>query len=135
MLMEGGIFKRHIYERMLDWKLKYSSKYALMIEGARRVGKSTIVEEFAKNEFKSYLLIDFQDPLEGTIEAFHYFRSNIPKLFMFLQGLYEVQLYGKDSLIVFDEVQNYPPARELIKYLIKETNSFPKLWTIESAVL
>ncbi len=120
--MEGRIFRRHIYAKLLDWKLKYSGDYALIIEGARRVGKSTIIKKFAENEFKTSLIIDFNNPLEGTIEAFQKYRSDIPKLFMYLQQIYDVQLHGNDSLVVFDEVQKYPPARELIKYLVKDTN-------------
>ena len=120
--MQGGIFKRSIYRKMLDWKADYSDDYALMIEGARRVGKSTIVREFAKNEFKSSLVIDFMKPVPGTIEAFEKYSYDIPMLFEYLQSLYRVDLHGKDSLVAFDEVQMFPPARELIKYLVEETD-------------
>lgn len=120
--MEGGIFKRRIYGKLLDWKLKYSDDYALMIEGARRVGKSTIVRELAENEFESCMIIDFNDPLEGTIDAFEKYRHDLPKLFMHLQQIYGVRLHRKDSLVVFDDVQKYPRARELIKYLVRDTD-------------
>lgn len=94
---------------MLDWKANYSDDYALMIEGARRVGKSAVVREFAKKEFKSNLVIDFMKPVPGTIDAFEKYSYDIPMLFEHLQSLYRVSLHGKDSLVVFDEVQTFPP--------------------------
>ena len=114
------ILKRKIYEKLLTWKTDSKGKKALMIEGARRVGKSTIVEEFAKNEYKSYILIDFS---KTTVKIKRYFRDYMEDLdtfFMLLSASFGVTLYPRDSLIIFDEVQKYPRARECIKFLVKD---------------
>ncbi len=113
-------FKRKIYEKLMDWKDNWSSRYALLIEGARRVGKSTIVEEFAKNEYESYLLIDFRNPKGNTTEYFKKYSSDLDRLFSLLQIEYNVKLTKGRSLIIFDEIQAYPEARQLIKYLIAD---------------
>ncbi|MDO5861698.1 MAG: AAA family ATPase [Thermoplasmata archaeon] len=118
--MGESIFRRRIYDTMLEWKTKRSGRYALLIEGARRVGKSTVVREFASKEFRSCLFIDFNRPKEGTIEIFEKCRSDSSALFMHLQALYGVRLYRGKSVVVFDEVQHYPKARALIKYLVEE---------------
>lgn len=114
------ILKRKIYEKLLNWKTDSKGKKALMIEGARRIGKSTIVEEFAKNEYKSYVLIDFS---KTTIKIRRYFRDYMEDLdtfFMLLSASFGVTLYPRESLIIFDEVQKYPRARECIKFLVKD---------------
>ncbi len=117
--MSATIFRRRIYNEMLRWKSR-GTRSALLIEGARRVGKSTIVREFAKREFKTALIIDFNRPLDGTVEAFEKYGSDSSKLFSALQMIYGVRLYKGRSLVVFDEVQHYPPARALIKYFVEE---------------
>jgi hypothetical protein len=118
MVMER-IFKRKLYDRLLEWKRVQNGKSAIMIEGARRVGKSTLVEQFAKNEYESYILIDFN---EASDEVKSLFNSLMNKDFIFLQlqALYNVVLKERKSVIIFDEVQKCPLARQAIKYLVKD---------------
>ena len=113
------IFKRKLYERLLEWKRAQNGKSAILIEGARRVGKSTLVEQFAKNEYESYILIDFN---EASDEVKSLFSNIMDKDFLFLQlqAIYNVVLKERRSVIVFDEVQNCPLARQAIKYLVKD---------------
>lgn len=113
------VFKRKIYQQLLDWKLKENGKTALLIEGARRVGKSTIVEEFAKNEYEAYLIIDFAFASKTTRELFEDI-SNLDLLFTNLQLAYGVSLVPGKSLVVFDEIQKCPLARQAIKCLVKD---------------
>lgn len=117
--MGKPVFKRKIYEEILEWKEKRSNKYALLIKGARRVGKSTIAEEFAKNEFKSYILIDFAHTSNEIIELFDD-TYNLDFFFLKLQQLTGVRLYKNESVIIFDEVQLLPKARQAIKYLVAD---------------
>ena len=114
------IFKRKIYNKLLDWKENYSFEKALLIEGARRIGKSTIVEEFAKKEFKSYLFIDFNDASDAVKDAFNRYLNDLDTFFMILSVEYNVQLFRNESLIIFDEVQQFPKARQSIKKLVKD---------------
>ena len=113
------IFKRKLYERLLEWKRVRDGKTAILIEGARRVGKSTLVEQFAKNEYESYILIDFN---EASAEVKSLFDNlmNLDFIFLQLQSLYNVVLKKRKSVIIFDEVQNCPLARQAIKYLVKD---------------
>ena len=113
------IFKRKLYERLLEWKRVQNGKSAILIEGARRVGQSTLVEQFAKNEYESYILIDFN---EASDEVKSLFSNIMDKDFLFLQlqAIYNVVLKERQSVIVFDEVQNCPLARQSIKYLVKD---------------
>ena len=113
------IFKRKLYYRLLEWKRVQNGKSAIMIEGARRVGKSTLVEQFAKNEYESYILIDFN---EASDEVKSLFNNLMNKDFIFLQlqALYNVVLKERKSVIIFDEVQKCPLARQAIKYLVKD---------------
>lgn len=113
------IFKRKLYSRLLEWKQVQNGKTAIMVEGARRVGKSTLVEQFAKNEYESYILIDFN---EASNEVKSLFNNLMNKDFIFLQlqSLYNVVLQERKSVIIFDEVQNCPLARQAIKYLVKD---------------
>ena len=104
---------------MLTWKSESSGRTALLIEGARRVGKSTIVEEFAKNEYMSYILIDFNRASKDVKSIFDDL-MNIDRLFIFLQATYHVNLHERNSVIIFDEVQNCPKARQAIKYLVAD---------------
>ena len=113
------VFKRKIYNEMLEWKEKRSSKYALMIRGARRVGKSTIVKEFAENEFRSYILIDFAHTSKDIIALFDD-TYDLDFFFLQLQQLTGTRLYQNESVIIFDEVQLLPKARQAIKYLVAD---------------
>lgn len=113
------IFKRKLYDKMLQWKQSRDGSTALLIKGARRVGKSTIVEEFARREYQSYILIDFADASAALWEAVDNI-SDRDNFFMQLQFIYGVKLYERKSVIVFDEVQKCPRAREAIKYLVKD---------------
>lgn len=113
------VFRRKLYDKMLDWKQSRQGTTALLIKGARRVGKSTIAEDFAKREYKSYILVDFADAPSALWEAV----DNIAErdnFFMQLQFIYGVKLYERQSVIIFDEVQKCPKARETIKYLVKD---------------
>lgn len=113
------IFKRKIYSSLLEWKNNDSDKTALLIEGVRRVGKSTVVEQFAKNEFRSYLLIDFMKASNTVKELFSNHSDNPDRLFLLLSGYFNVRLYEHESLVIFDEVQEFPRAHQLVKYLVQ----------------
>jgi hypothetical protein len=118
----GGVemrFKRKAYNQLLDWKENYADNYAVMVEGARRVGKSTVVLQFAENEYKSYILIDFSNVSEEIRRCFDDI-SNLDMFFLRLQALTGVTLYKHESVIVFDEVQLFPKARQAIKHLVKD---------------
>ena len=114
------IFKRKIYNRLLDWKNNVRGEKALLIEGARRIGKSTIVEEFARNEYKSHILIDFNKATSTVINAFENYLNDLDSFFMILSTEYGVKLHKRESIIIFDEVQKYPKAREAVKYLVAD---------------
>ena len=114
------ILKRKIYDKLLTWKNDARGSRAVMIEGARRVGKSTIAEEFAKNEYSSYLVIDFAKKDAETESYFTNYLNDLDTLFMMLQAHYGVRLKERDSLIIFDEVQMFPQARAAIKYLVAD---------------
>ncbi|MCD8286545.1 MAG: AAA family ATPase [Clostridia bacterium] len=114
------ILKRKIYDKLLAWKQNSNGKSALLIEGARRVGKTTVVTEFAKNEYKSCIIIDFAHVESRIIQVFENHRANLNDFFMLLSIECNTRLYVRDSVIVFDEVQEYPVARELIKYLVAD---------------
>lgn len=109
-------FERKAYKKLTEWKEHYSDKYAALLEGARRVGKSTIAENFAKNEYKSYILIDFSKTTNNVCECFDDI-GNLDMFFLRLQAETGVTLYEHDSLIIFDEVQLFPKARQAIKHL------------------
>ena len=111
------VFKRKAYQQLLDWK-KLNGKYAILIEGARRVGKSTLAIEFAKNEYDSYILIDFskpQIPLNIFDEIY-----DLNRFFLRLQTETGISLKKRKSVIIFDEVQLYPKARQAIKTLVAD---------------
>jgi len=114
------VFKRKIFNQLLEWKNNSANSKALLIEGARRIGKSTIVEEFGKAEYKSYLLIDFNDVSKVIIDAFEQYLSDLDSFFLILSTEYNVTLYPHESLIIFDEIQKFPKARQSIKKLIKD---------------
>ena len=113
------IFKRKLYDRLLEWKRAQKGKSAIMIEGARRVGKSTLVEQFAKNEYESYILIDFNETSDEVKSLFNNL-MNKDFIFLQLQAIYNVILKERKSVIIFDEVQKCPLARQAIKYLVKD---------------
>lgn len=117
--MARNVFKRKIYSRMLQWKQQNAGKTALLIEGARRVGKSTIVEVFAKREYDSYILIDFNKASKSIKDLFNDL-MDLDYIFLSLQTAYRTALTVNKSLIVFDEVQNCPAARQAIKYLVAD---------------
>lgn len=113
--------KRKIYNKLLEWKTKHADKEALLIDGARRVGKSYIVEEFARNEYKSYILVNFAKLSKDEKEIFDNYLAEPKKLFARLQIITGKKLFDGESLIIFDEVQRYPKAREAIKWLVSDT--------------
>lgn len=112
-------FERKAYQKLLEWKEKYADKYAVMLEGARRVGKSTIAENFAKNEYKSHILIDFSKATD-TIRSCFDDIGNLNVFFLRLQAETGTTLYEHESLIIFDEVQLFPKARQAIKHLVAD---------------
>ena len=113
------MFKRKMYQSLQDWKSRSQGKTALLIEGARRVGKSTVVEEFARRAYRSYILIDFAEAAPD-VRALFSDVSDLNYIFLQLQLRYAVRLYERESLIIFDEVQLCPPARQAIKQLVKD---------------
>lgn len=113
------VFKRKLYDKMLQWKQTRQGKTALLIKGARRVGKSTLVEDFAKREYKSYVIIDFAHTTKRIYDLFEDV-SDLNFFFVLLQTETGVTLYERQSVIVFDEVQLQPLARQAIKYLVKD---------------
>lgn len=114
--------KRKIYNKLIEWKQKRADKEVLLIDGARRVGKSYIVEEFAKNEYKSYILINFAKISNEVKDIFDNYLAEPEALFMRLQLVTGKKLYDGDSLVIFDEVQRYPKAREAVKWLLTDTS-------------
>lgn len=112
--------KRKIYDKLLDWKRDSAGRTALLIDGARRVGKSYIAEAFAKSEYKSSLIIDFNSTGRDIHDLFSNHLNDLNTLFMYLSGYYNVKLHERESLIVFDEVQMYPRARAALKYLVAD---------------
>lgn len=111
------MFERKVYNQLLEWKNKYSDKYAVLLEGARRVGKSTIAKMFAENEYKSYIFIDFSNTTNDIKELFDDL-TNLDLFFLKLQTYTQTQLYPGQSVIIFDEIQLFPLARQAIKHLV-----------------
>jgi len=118
-MSEQRIFKRKIYDKMLQWKQERSGKTALLVKGARRIGKSTIVEEFAHREYDSYMLIDFATASEEVKSLFGDL-MDLDYIFLRLQTIYHVVLQERRSVIIFDEVQKCPLARQAVKQLVKD---------------
>ena len=112
--------KRKIYEELINWKKESNGEVALLIDGARRIGKSYIVEQFAKENYKSYILIDFNKVGDDIKKLFDNYLDDLDTLFMYLSSFYKVDLYERESLIIFDEVQLCPRARSAIKYLVAD---------------
>lgn len=113
------VLERKIYKDLLLWKEEQGNA-ALLIEGARRVGKTTIAEEFGKKEYKSYISIDFSVASDEMKSIFTQYASNLDDFFFFLTTLSRIELHHRDTLIIFDEVQLFPQARQLIKHLVKD---------------
>ena len=114
-----SMFQRKIYDKLLEWKNESDGKTALLIEGARRIGKSTVAEAFAKEAYKSYILIDFSKASKEVRELFDDI-SDLDYIFLRLQLIYKTDLHERDSVIIFDEVQLCPMARQAIKHLVKD---------------
>ncbi len=112
-------FYRKIYDKLLTWKEKYANSYALLIEGPRRVGKSTVVERFAKKEYRAHIIIDFANTSQIILDCFNDIH-NLDLFFLRLQAATGITLIEKNSVIVFDEIQFFPKARQAIKYLVKD---------------
>ena len=113
------MFKRKIYDKLLEWKRESEGKTALLIEGARRIGKSTVAEEFGKKEYETYILIDFSVASKTVKDLFEDV-SDLDYIFLQLQLIYKTDLVERKSLIIFDEVQLCPKARQAIKSLVKD---------------
>ena len=112
--------KRKVYDKLLDWKEKSNGSTAVLIDGARRVGKSYIAEEFARDQYKSYIMIDFNRAGKDIRELFMNHLENLDTFFMYLSAYYNKKLYDRESVIIFDEVQMFPRARAAIKYLVAD---------------
>lgn len=114
------MLKRKIYNKLVEWKNISKGSSAILIDGARRVGKSFIAKEFAKNEYKSYIIIDFGNISKDVLDLFLYDSYNLDLFFNKLSVFYSTQLFDRESIIIFDEVQQFPKARQLIKYLVED---------------
>ena len=112
--------KRKLYKRLLDWKTKRNGSTALLLNGARRVGKSFICEQFGHNEYKSMIIIDFANISSEVRDIFEHESTHLDLFFNKVSAYYDTRLYPRDSLIIFDEVQQFPKARQLIKYLVAD---------------
>ena len=112
-------FKRKAYGKLLEWKENYANEYAALLEGARRVGKSTIAENFAKNEYKSFIMLDFSKVSDNIRNIFEDI-DNLDLFYLRLQAETGITLYEHESLVIFDEVQLFPKARQAIKHLVKD---------------
>ena len=119
MVFINMYFERKVYKKLVDWKKNYANNYAVMLEGARRVGKSTIAKNFAQNEYKSYIMLDFSNVSKKILNVFEDI-TDLNMFFLRLQLETGVTLYEKESLIIFDEVQLFPKARQAIKHLVKD---------------
>ena len=127
--MENRVFKRKIYNQMVEWKRNSKGSTALLVEGARRIGKSTIVEEFAKNEYQSYILIDFNEASK-EVKALFDDLMNMDFIFLFLQNAYNTALHERKSVIIFDEVQEMPRALTSLSKSSPSHQISGKRWTI-----
>lgn len=122
VLYKGDIameIKRKIYSKLLKWKQETNGSKALLIEGTRRIGKSTVAEEFGRNEYKSYVLIDFNKASNTIIKAFDNL-NDLDTFFQIISLEMNVRLFKRESLIIFDEIQRFPQARQAIKYLVED---------------
>lgn len=117
--MKRTIYKRKLYDKMLAWKRESDGHTALLIKGARRVGKTTLALEFARNEYETFISIDFSIASDDIKELFSHI-DDMNYFFLRLQSLYGVSLYARKSVIIFDEVQLFPRARQAIKHLVSD---------------
>ncbi len=113
------MFKRKAFEKLKYWKEKKAPKYSVLLEGARRVGKSTIAEEFAKKEYRSYIKVDFANITQDVLDVFDDI-ANLDIFFLRLQTVTGITLYKRESVIIFDEIQLMPKVRQAIKYLVAD---------------
>lgn len=114
------MLKRKAYDKLLAWKRESAGRTAILLEGARRVGKSTLVREFGRNEYKTCLFIDFFQAPAEVLQYFRDYSSDLDRLFLYLSAYYSVDLHERDTLVVFDEVQMFPFARGMVKYLVAD---------------
>ena len=112
--------RRKAYDKLLQWKTKMNGSSAMLIEGARRVGKSYLAQSFAKKEYVSYIYIDFSDVRKDILDVFENESYDLDLFFMKLEAFYSVRLKRRESCIIFDEVQLFPLARQAIKLLVKD---------------
>ena len=117
---ERTVLERKAYQRLLEWKSSSQGKTALLVEGARRVGKSTLALEFGRREYSSCVFIDFVDASDQIIDLFTDLRNDLDSFFLYLSAITATPLHERDTLIVFDEVQAYPKAREAIRRLVAD---------------
>lgn len=114
------MLKRKIYDQLLEWKNERKGTTALLIDGARRVGKSYVCRSFGENEYKSYILIDFGNIAKEILDVFENESTNLNLFFMKLSAYFGVELFERETLFIFDEVQQFPRARQLIKHLVAD---------------
>lgn len=114
------VLKRKLYQKILEWKNESNGSSALLIDGARRVGKSFLCKQFGENEYKSYILIDFANISKDVLDVFENESVDLDMFYAKIAAYYSTQLYKRESLIIFDEVQRYPKARQLVKYLVAD---------------
>ncbi len=119
-LEADGMLKRKLYDQLLSWKAKSRGQTALLIDGARRVGKSYMAELFARQEYKSHIIIDFGNAAREIMDLFLNESADLDLFFAKLSAFYSTVLYERESIIVFDEVQQFPRARQLVKYLVQD---------------
>ena len=112
--------QRKAYDHLVEWKKESKGRTALLIEGARRIGKSTVAERFGEREYKSYILVDFNKASKKVRDNFETNLNNLDVFFQVLSLEYNKPLFKRDSLIIFDEIQKFPKARESIKYLVAD---------------
>lgn len=117
--MEKRIFKRKALDKLKQWKENDAPNYAALLEGPRRVGKSTIAEEFAKREYKSYIRVDFANASQNVLDVFEDI-ADLDTFFLRLQSVTDITLYKRQSVIIFDEIQLQPKVRQAIKYLVAD---------------
>ena len=114
------MFERKCYQKLLEWKSSSQGRTALMIEGARRVGKTTLAREFARAEYDAHLIIDFSIASTEVKQVFESYSDDVSTLLRMLQLQYGVELPRRKSLVIFDEVQRFPKAREMVKHLVAD---------------
>jgi len=117
---DSFVLKRKIYDALLAWKKQSNGASALMIDGARRVGKSFLCKQFAESEYKSHIIIDFGNVSKDILDLFEHDSANLDLFFAKLSAFYSVSLHNRESIIIFDEIQQFPRARQFIKYLVAD---------------